>query len=240
MISITHTNNNHMKRFILSGLALLYATLSIAHTNRVKAEVFVEILDRGTYTVYLENEFSGSSAGKFRFYDVFNSTPTLSVLQGTTVLFKKKISIQEGVRTILQFSQRGGLKITGSLNIFRNRVYALNDWNDYIGSYNTGVVPPRYDQATSLQSYNDLLRLVKAEGFDDGRMRLIYAATKNGSLSAARMKQLLTELRFEENKLEVAKNIYAACIDKENYFTLVEAFTFRSNKEALLDFIKKQ
>lgn len=224
-----------MKTYIILALALLSAQLSFAQ-NRKQSEVFIQIEDRGNFTVYLDNEFIGSANGRFRFYDVYNNTPTISILKDNKRVYSNKVDVRPGQRLILAYSTRVGLKIRKELNIFRNGQYALNDFDDYIGSYNTGVVPPAIP-GNNNNLFDNLLAMVKRESFDDNKIKVIQAYTVNSYLSTTQTAVLLKNLSFEEKKLALAKSLVPVISDPQNYYTLKDSFTFLSTKDEFLSFL---
>ncbi|MFA6275915.1 MAG: DUF4476 domain-containing protein [Pedobacter sp.] len=224
-----------MKTYILLGMALLSAHLSFSQNNN--AEVFLQIEDRGNFTVYLDNELVGSSKGRFRFYDVENASPSLTILQGNRRIFNGRISVQPEQRLILTFALRSGLKTLNELKIFRNGQYSLNDFDNYTGSYNTGIVPPTIPNSSQVNPFNNLLVMVKREPFDDGKIKVIQAYTVNSYLSTAQAAVLLKSFSQDDKKLFLAKSLAPVISDLQNYYTLKEEFTFLSSKEEFLKFL---
>ena len=234
-----------MKTTIFLGLAMLFATLSFAQNNRRSAEVFLEIVNPGKYNVYLDEELVSSANGRFRFYDVYNSAPILSIIQGNTVILKQRIRVIPEQRLILSLEGKQLITLK-QLNIFRNRQYALNDFDGYAGDYNTGIVPPVVPQPDfsyrllSEEAFQTFLTQYRRENFDDGRLRMINVVTKNSSLLSAQVKILLRSFNFDDQRLKVATNLYKNVADPQNYFTLSDIFVFPSNKDDFLKYLEKQ
>jgi len=226
-----------MKSNILLGLALLSAHLSLAQMGRGKAELFIQIEDRGNFTVYLDNEFIGSNTGKFRFYDVIQSSPTLSILQNNQKIYSKKIELSNNQRLVLNFSVRQGLRTLKTLNIYRNGQYALNDFDDYVAAYNTGIVPPNRPRVEEVDPFENLFDMVKKEPWDDKRISLVLAYTTNNFLSTAQASSLLKTFSFDDKKLSLAKSLFPAIADIQNYYTLKDSFTFLSSKEEFISYL---
>lgn len=72
-------------------MALLSISLAFAQRNRGKAEVFVQVAERGHFKVYLDDELISSATGRFRFYDVYNTRPILTILAGSEKVFREKL-----------------------------------------------------------------------------------------------------------------------------------------------------
>lgn len=234
-----------MKKTIFLGLAMLFATLSFAQNNRSTAEVFLQITKPGKYTVYLDDELVSSATGRFRFYDVYNSNPMLSIMQGNRLILKEQLSVNAQERLIVGFDN-DRLNVIKQLSLFRNNQYALDDFYGYSESYNTGI-SPRPDRGPvrnytlmSPEAFQQFFSLYKKERFDDGRSRLIKATGKNASFSTEQIRYLLKEFAFDDQRLETAKYLYAKTIDTQNYTLLAETFRFSSSKDDFLNFISKE
>jgi len=234
-----------MKKTIFLGLAMLFATLSFAQNNRSSAEVFLQIVNPGKYNVYLDDELVGSANGRFRFYDVYNTAPILSIIQGNTVILKQRIRVIPQQRLVLSFEDKR-LIILKQLTIYRNRQYALDDFDGYTGDYNTGIVPPppavpelNY-RLLSDEAFQAFLTQYRRESFDDGRTRMINVVSKNASLLSAQARVLLKSFAFDDERLKVARNLYKTVADPQNYFTLSDIFTFKSNKDDFLKYLENQ
>lgn len=224
-----------MKKIILLGLALLSVHLSFAQNNRNNAEVFIQIEDRGNFTVYLDDEFIGSSNGRFRFYEVYSFSPTLTILQGNKRIYSRKISAKPDERVVLSYSNRNGLQLRKQLKMYRNGQYALDDFEDYAGAYNTGIVPPQ--RPIDNNQFESLNALVKKEAFDDAKSKLVLAYTAHTKLTTAQTALLLKSFIRDEEKLNLTKSLIPAIVDPQNYYTLRESFTFLNTKEAFLNYL---
>lgn len=226
-------------------MAMLFATLSFAQNNRSSAEVFLQITKPGKYTVYLDDELVGSTKGRFRFYDVYNSKPELSIMQGDRVILKERINVNAQERLILGFDN-GRLNVIKQLSLFRNNQYALDDFYGYSEPYNGGI-SPRPDRGPvmnytlmSPEAFQQFFSLYKKERFDDGRLRLIKATSKNATFSTEQVRYLLKEFAFDDQRLETAKLLFSKTIDTQNYTLLADTFRFPSSKDDFLNFITKE
>lgn len=222
-------------------MALLAINLSFAQRNRGKAEVFIQIADRGNFKVYLDEELIGSASGRFRFYDVYNTRPVLTILAGSEKIFSREITAVPNTRLIFNFSRRGGLSLIKELNIYRNNVYALDDFDEYAGAYNTGIVPP--DRPTSPQNRNDfdaLVARVKQEAFDDQKLKVISAYSNYTALSTKQIAQLFPLFFKDDSKLLLAKQEFQYISDPHQFYLLKDAFTFMSTKDEFMKFLDGQ
>ncbi|MGQ7853226.1 DUF4476 domain-containing protein [Pedobacter sp. WC2501] len=233
-----------MKKTIFLGLAMLFATLSFAQNNRRSAEVFLEILNPGKYNVYLDEELVSSATGRFRFYDVYNSTPVLSIIQGNTEILKQRVRVIPGQRLVLSLEGKELITLK-QLNIFQNRQYALDDFDGYTGDYNTGIVPPVLPQPDpnyrllSAEAFQEFYTSYKKSDFDNERVRLINAVSKNASFSSSQSKLILKTFTFDQERLKIAKSLYQTVVDPQNYFTIAETFEFPYYKDEFLKYLEK-
>lgn len=225
-----------MKSIILLGFALLSAHLTFAQNSRRSAEVFLQIEDLGQFTVYLDQEMIGSNTGKFRFYDVFKQSPTLSILQGNKKIFSGVVDARFDQRVVLSFSARRGLRTLKTLNVYRNNQYALDSFDNYTEAYNTGIVPPRPSRGNA-DEFEDLLAMVSREPFDDKKINLVKAYTAHQYLSTNQAGQLLKKMTHDDQRLSLAKSLTSAITDPQNLYTLKDSFIFIQNKEDFVTFI---
>ena len=114
--------------------------------------------------------------------------------------------------------------------------YADNDENDHDGNgwgYNDN-----YMQPMSNRSFDQFRESLRKENFDNTRVVLAKQTIAANYFSAAQVKELVNLFSFENNKLDIAKHSYKYTVDKNNYFTLNDAFAFSSSKEELARYIQ--
>ena len=225
-----------MKNYILLGFALLGAQLVFAQNNRTKAEVFIQIQDRGNFTVNLDNEITSSSKGRFRFFDIYSASPTLSISQGDKIIYSKRIEVRGEERLIFSYDLKQGLKFYKALPIYRNGKYALDNFDQVAEAYNTGIVPPRAED--NLNTFQTLQTVVKKASFDDAKMDHILVGLKRNELSTAQLTQLLKLMSDDDKKLKIAKSGYHIIADPQNFYALEEAFTFSNRKNDFMNYLK--
>jgi hypothetical protein len=109
-----------------------------------------------------------------------------------------------------------------------------NNWNNG-GNNNWNNNPNRIMNTTSFDQFEQTLR---NENFENTRLTMAKQVIANNFFSTAQIKTLLGLFTFENNKLELAKYALTYTVDKGNYFTLANEFTFSSNKEALMRHIQ--
>lgn len=104
-----------------------------------------------------------------------------------------------------------------------------NNWNNNYGG----------NQCMDNATFQSLLGAVKNTTFDDSKKQIIETALINNMIQTNQVKQLIQQITFESNKLEVAKLCYNKTIDKQNYFDIYNAFTFSSTINELNKYIAK-
>ncbi len=102
-----------------------------------------------------------------------------------------------------------------------------NNWNDN----NVGM-------AMNSQSFSSFKQSISNESFDNTRMNIAKSVINTNYFTSAQIKELLPLFSFEGNKLEMAKYAYKNTLDKNNYFSVADCFTFSSNKDELMRYIQ--
>lgn len=89
----------------------------------------------------------------------------------------------------------------------------------------------RAPAAMSPADFDQLLASVEDESFSDGKLRVIKMAAKQNYFTADQAKQLVAAMSFGDNKVEAAVLLYPQLVDQGNFFKVMDAFTYDSNKE---------
>ena len=112
---------------------------------------------------------------------------------------------------------------------YNNNNYNNNGWNN--GSNTTYNY---YNNELTDADLQTLIQTMKGVTFEEKMIEVAKTALKNRMLKTLQVHQLLEQITFEANKLELAKFCYDKTIDKNNYYTLYNDFTF-SNYSTQLD-----
>lgn len=102
-----------------------------------------------------------------------------------------------------------------------------NNWNDN-----------NFGMAMSSQSFNSFKQSLSNESFDNTRMNIAKSVINSNYFTTAQVKELLPLFSFEGNKLELAKYAYKNTLDKNNYFSVADCFSFSTNKDELMRYIQ--
>lgn len=113
-------------------------------------------------------------------------------------------------------------------NYYNNNTSVQNNNGNYCNS----------SYAMSNASFEAAKKTISKQSFEDTKLSTTMQILKSNCLSSNQIKQLMLLFNFEASRLDVAKNAYARCIDKNNYFLLNDAFNFSSSTEELNNYIK--
>lgn len=89
----------------------------------------------------------------------------------------------------------------------------------------------------SVARFSALRQSVSRASFDSDKLLIVSQYARTNGILSSEVADLMKLMSFESNRLEFAKNAYAHCIDKENYFLVNESFTFSSSIRQLHSFI---
>jgi hypothetical protein len=96
-----------------------------------------------------------------------------------------------------------------------------------------------YTQPMNSRSFEQLRLSIAAESFDNTRLNIARQTIADNFFSAAQAKQLVQLFSFDNSKLEIAKLLYGYTTDKNNYFTVYDAFSYSSSKDELSRYIQQ-
>ncbi|MGB8191499.1 MAG: DUF4476 domain-containing protein [Chitinophagaceae bacterium] len=94
-----------------------------------------------------------------------------------------------------------------------------------------------YGRAVSYESFQSMKQTLRRESFDNSRLTLAKQMMERNNFETSQVKEMLYLFSFESNRLELAKYAYRNTVDKKNYFSLYDAFSFSSSKEELSKYI---
>ena len=216
--------------------------------NYGNSEVFVRIPQNGNYTVEIGDQAMSNSTGKFRFFDVKYGTIPIAIYENNYLIYRSNLRLKSYTRLVLDFFPDYGLYLLGNY-LVQNSSYGINEWDDIWNnpygnqngnwngnSGNSGYFP----NVMSSQEFSSFMNALKKNAnFDKDRLAMISAASRNTNFTAQQIYSIVNYLDFDNNKLEVAKILYAKCADQRNYHLVMEAFDFDSTRNKLLDYISK-
>ena len=92
--------------------------------------------------------------------------------------------------------------------------------------------------AMNSSSFLAAKQTINKQSFEDTKLTTVKQILKSNCLTSAQIKEIMLLFDFEAYRLEVAKTAYGRCVDKNNYFSLNDAFQFESSVEELNNSIK--
>ena len=216
--------------------------------NYGNSEVFVRIPENGYFTIEIGDQVISNSTGKFRFFDLRAGIIPISIYDENFLIYRTRLVVRNNTRTVLDFFSDYGLYLLGNFPQ-NNQSYGVNEWDDLWnnpygnqlsdwngGQNNAGF----YGNVMNNQDFSQFVTAVKRDAqYDDSKIGMIMNVTKHTSFKATQVYELINVLSFEKGKLQLAKQLYATCIDKQNFYQVYEAFSFESSKRELNDFIAK-
>lgn len=87
------------------------------------------------------------------------------------------------------------------------------------------------DGAMSASDFRDFIASIEEEGFSDGKLRIVKMAAKHNYFKAEQVAKVVEVMDFSEGKVESAVMLYPRVVDKGNFYKVLNAFDFDSNKE---------
>lgn len=111
-----------------------------------------------------------------------------------------------------------------------------NNWNDDNWNNNNDY---SYNRAMNAASFDRLKETLKNESFDNTRLNIAKQVMSGNYFTTVQVKEIIQLFSFENSKLDIAKHAYKNTIDKGNYFTVADCFTFSNNKDELMRYIRE-
>lgn len=107
-----------------------------------------------------------------------------------------------------------------------------------------GVIlnPPKPNVVVCVNAVSDAEALemkeqIKKESFKDDRLTKAKLLGKDRCFKSKHVVVVMEAFSFEDSKLEIAKYLYSRTEDQQNYEIVVDALTFKSDKDELRDYI---
>jgi len=110
----------------------------------------------------------------------------------------------------------------------------------YTGNYNGQGQYYGGAKVLSPAEFDNLKRAVENETFSDDKLRVARVAAQSKNMRVSQIKEIARLFTFSSEQLAFTKLAYANCVDKQNYYEVMEVFTFSSDKRALEEFINAQ
>ena len=95
----------------------------------------------------------------------------------------------------------------------------------------TNVQEDISSKAMDNSEFNNLLKNVHQESFDDDKLSVIRIAAKRKYFTINQLVSLINEFSFSDDKINCVRIVFPKVIDKDNAHNLLSAFTYSSDKE---------
>lgn len=92
----------------------------------------------------------------------------------------------------------------------------------------------------SREEFAKLLKSLKAESFDDGKASFVALFATKGRLTSEQAREILKAFSFDDDRVKTAVILYPRLTDPENFFTLLDVFSFPSSREEVRKKLKAQ
>lgn len=154
-----------------------------------------------------------------------------------------------------RFASRPGERVWKGERLYNQRIYFNgNEVKDILvegrgnlrpdrpghGEHRPGHDRPNYNthaRVMNEQLFKTFLDKVKKEPFKDNRKTMINTALANSDFTSGQCLQLTKIFPFDDDRMEIMKMMYPRIVDKEAFFTVIDALTFSSNKDEMNKFI---
>jgi len=92
------------------------------------------------------------------------------------------------------------------------------------------VAPTNNKKSMSESDFSNLIKRINAESFSDDQMRVLRTAAKNHNFKVNQIVRILDCFSFGEDKLSALSISYPGCLDPQNNYEILDAFTYSDDK----------
>ncbi len=168
----------------------------------------------------------GNPVGSMGGTTVSQTTTTTSATVGTNVNANMNV---------------GGMNVNVNVNdpVMNGTVTQTTTTTSYSDNYATNTRQPVVNECYAMRK-NDFMaakQTIENESFDESRVNTAKSIISSNCLTSDQVLELCQLFSFEQSKLDVAKCAYGKTVDQNNYFKVVNAFTFSSSKDELNRYI---
>ena len=190
-------------------------------------QLWLRVFAEGRFRVEVGGQMMENSTGKYRFFDLNRGRQMLSIYEnGNILVYRTRVDLRENTRLLLDFDGYD-LYLFGEENIDNSGAQVFPN----IGGYKVLM---------SNEEFGQFYRSYTGKSFDKDKMETFYMALKGVYFTTQQIVQMVNVLSFDDNRLELAKAAYDSCVDRENYYKVVDAMTYSSTKEKLREYILKR
>lgn len=243
-----------MKTIFTLLVSLLVSVSLMANDARGKSSVIIKSMDNADVRVVLDGKRFEPNGNALVISNIDAGRHTLKVYRQSRVgLFSIVGKRYELVyNSQLQFRGRTQMMLTidrnGVVNVKETRVNGRDDrFNNrsnrdfdfgrdgVYGDYDRHVAPSMSDAA-----FQRMLSNIDREWLESNKMKSASQVLRTQNLSTDQVKEMMRLFRFENNRLEIAKQAYANVVDKWNYQEVNTLFSYSSSRTELDRYIRGQ
>jgi hypothetical protein len=158
------------------------------------------------------------------------NTSTSTTLNGTTSIEETTTTTSSGGNGTTTYYEETTTTTTTTTSGNEGNIYQDQDM----------TVTMDMDCSTSDQDVINLKKQIEGEAFPDDQQRVANMAAKNKCMTVEQIKEVVPAFTFPDNKLSFLKAAYDNCIDKSNYYQLMDTLTFADDKAELEKFINSK
>lgn len=126
-------------------------------------------------------------------------------------------------------------------NNSHNHNYGSNQHNSHNNHYHNDHTNDHCPYAAvTPDEFSHILSSIAYEAFDDSRLKLARSIFSTHYFTAVQIKTIAEKFTFSKNRMTFAQMAYSHCVDKSDFYVVVDAFTFKSDKDKLNKFIQRQ
>lgn len=85
--------------------------------------------------------------------------------------------------------------------------------------------------AMSDGDFSNLINRINGESFADDQLRVLRTAAKNHDFKVSQIVRIINCFDFSEDQINALSIAYPGCVDPENNYEILDAFTFSNDKE---------
>jgi prepilin-type processing-associated H-X9-DG protein len=94
--------------------------------------------------------------------------------------------------------------------------------------------------ALSPERFAEVLKSLRAETFDTGKLSFIRSLESSQGFTSLQVRQLLEDFDFDNDRVDAAVLLHPHVVDPENFFMVLEAFTFDDGRRKVRERLKMQ
>jgi len=92
------------------------------------------------------------------------------------------------------------------------------------------VVATNSKKSMSDSDFSNLINRINGEGFSDDQLRVVRTAAKNHNFKVNQIIRILDCFSFSEEKISALAISYPGCLDPQNNYEILDAFTYSDDK----------